>query len=129
MKYKDGSTPGMNQTLGLPFGEGMEKVAVCFDVDGTLIEDDDIHIATMSLLDMFLRQPFKNVDIIIWSGGGANYARTIFERFFPRQLDKVAGYYSKLQYKELQAKYDKIIAFDDIQDTRLGDVNLIVRNK
>lgn len=126
--YQGGSTPGMNQALGLPFGEGMEKVAVCFDVDGTLIDGDENHVVTMSLLDMFIRQRFKNVDIIVWSGGGADYARTIMQRWYPKQFEQVK-YYSKLQYKEVQARYHKIVAFDDIQDTRLGDVNLIVRNK
>lgn len=127
-EYKGGSTPGMNQALGLPYGERMEKVAMCFDVDGTLIVDDRIVFDTRTLLDWFVAQKWKNVDVIVWSGGGADYARSIIRTILPPIEDKVK-FYSKLQHKELRAKYDKIIAIDDIQDTQLGDINLIVRNK
>lgn len=116
---------GKNKELGLPFGEGMEKVAICFDVDGTLIDGDIKHHSTLALLGVLSMQKWKNLDIIIWSGGGADYARTMIER---------AGYsdfkfHSKLEHTELRKRYDKLIAIDDIQDTRLGDINLIVRNK
>jgi len=126
--YKGGSTPGMNQALGLPFGK-MEKTLVAFDVDGTLINGDFEKYGNMlQLLVSFLTQKWKNVDVIVWSGGGADYARTQLERtsdfFRGRQI-----WHSKLEYEQLRLKYAKIIAFDDIQDTALGDVNLIPRNK
>lgn len=121
---------GKNKELGLPFGEGMEKVAICFDVDGTLIDEDFHRIdETANILEMFLWQKWKNVDIIVWSGGGADYARTQAERILPPSLQHLVKYYSKLQYKELRTKYTKLVILDDIQDTRLGDANLIVRNK
>lgn len=118
-----------NAELGLPFGERMDKVLVAFDVDGTLIgEGDRIHANMLQLLVSFLAQKWKNVDVAVWSGGGADYARSMVERhgdfFRGRNI-----WYSKLEYKELRKRYDKIIAFDDIQDTRIGDINLIVRNK
>ena len=119
---------GINKDLGLPFGAGMEKVLVAFDVDGTLIGKGDIPLFTMNILEAFWVQKWKNVDVIVWSGGGADYARTMIER----HADWARGrncWYSKLQYEELRKKYHKVIAFDDIQDTRLGDINLIVRNK
>lgn len=119
---------GINKDLGLPFGEGMEKVLVAFDVDGTIIENDYTHAIMLNILHLFLQQKWKNVDVIVWSGGGADYARVQLER----RHDDFRGrniWYSKLQYQELRKKYDKVIAFDDVQDTRLGDVNLIVRNK
>jgi hypothetical protein len=81
---------------------------------------------TLSILQAIAFQKWKNVDIIVWSGGGADYARTILNRI---SMDLPVKFYSKLQHKEVRAKYDFIIAVDDIQDTRLGDVNLIVRNK
>lgn len=115
---------GKNEELGLPFGKGMEKTLLAFDVDGTLLGSDK----TLALLEAFLSQQWKNVDIGVWSGGGADYARTVMER----EADWLRGrniWHSKLEYKELRKRYAKIIAFDDIQDTRLGDVNLIVRNK
>ena len=117
-----------NEELGLPFGDGMERVLVAFDVDGTLINGEEVNISTVSLMDFFGKQKWKNVDVIVWSGGGADYARTMMNRITGPYAEFNVKYYSKFDYKELRKKYDKIIAFDDIQDTRLGDVNLIVRN-
>lgn len=122
---KANTTKGKNKELGLPYGEGMEKVAICFDVDGTLIDEDMQHHSTLALLRVLGLQNWKNLDVIVWSGGGKDYAQTIGTRL---ELDNVK-YYSKLEHQELRKKYAKLIAIDDIQDTRLGDVNLIVRNK
>lgn len=119
---------GINKDLGLPFGEGMEKVLIAFDVDGTLIDGDAKFSKMLVLLACFVNQPFKNVDIAVWSGGGANYAETMTKRFLP-EIPTSVKYYSKLEHEQLRQKYAKIVAFDDVQDTRLGDVNLIVRNK
>lgn len=120
-----------NKELGLPYSEnGMEKVLVAFDVDGTLIgEGDRVHANMLQILASFLMQKWKNVDVIVWSGGGADYARTMIERYGGDYFRGRNIWYSKLEYQKLRQKYDKIIAFDDIQDTRLGDANLIVRNK
>ncbi len=119
-----------NAELGLPHGDGMEKVLVVFDVDGTLISDPLPYTGTIILLTAFIAQKWKNVDVAVWSGGGADYAQTMARKLFPAaSIEKKVRYYSKLEYKELRKRYDKIISFDDIQDTRLGDVNLIVRNK
>jgi hypothetical protein len=118
------STTGKNKELGLPFDK-MKKVAICFDVDGTLIEDDKQHHSTIALLRVLVLQYWKNVDIYVWSGGGKQYAETIGNRL---ELSGVK-YISKLQHQELREKYHQIIAVDDIQDTALGDINLIVRNE
>ena len=123
---------GINKELGLPHGDGMERIAVCFDVDGTIVAEGDMPIAsTIVLLRMLLHQKWKNVDFIIWSGGGADYARTMTRRFvgYDQELMKPVKYYSKMDYEAIRAKYDKVVAIDDVQDTRLGDVNLIVRNE
>lgn len=114
-----------NKELGLPYGDGMEKVAICFDVDGTLIDEDTKHHTTLALLRVLCLQKWKNVYVIVWSGGGKQYAETIGNRL---ELEGVK-YHSKMEHEQLRQKYAKIIAIDDIQDTRLGDVNLIVRNK
>ena len=116
---------GINEELGLPFGDGMEKFIVAFDVDGTLI-GGGINEEHWDIVDMAKTfSTFKNVKVVVWSGGGKDYAATIGYRL---GLDNfVWKYMSKLQYKELSGH--KIIAIDDVQDTRLGDVNLIVRNK
>lgn len=121
---------GINKDLGLPFGEGMEKVAICFDVDGTLIDEDTvIHSSTLDVMQAFAFQKWKNVDVIVWSGGGADYARTQYRRITEGMDERYVQFHSKLEHTELRKKYGKIIAVDDVQDTRLGDVNLIVRNK
>jgi phosphoserine phosphatase len=124
MTQLDSKNTGKNKELGLPFG-GMEKVAICFDVDGTLIDGDKQHHVTLALLGVINMQKWKNVDVVIWSGGGADYARTMIERTGFTGFK----YHSKLEHQELRKKYAKIIAIDDIQDTAIGDINLIVRNK
>lgn len=116
----------------------MQKVIVAFDVDGTLIrnvtkerthgvvtnDDVPIHhqINTLQVLSTY-----KNIRIVVWSGGGKQYAEQWGRRL---GLDKyVWRYASKLEYNNLHAICDTLIAIDDIQDTELGDVNLIVREK
>ncbi len=120
----------------------MQKVIIAFDVDGTLIkrpeaapgqtfepgvvsqEDLPVHywITTLQVLSTC-----KNVRIVVWSGGGRNYAATWGNRL---GLDKyVWKYASKLEHDALKAQCEQLIAIDDIQATRLGDVNLIVKNK
>lgn len=116
---------GKNEELGLPFGDKMQKVAICFDVDGTLIDNEKEHHSTLALLRVFTLQKWKNLDVIVWSGGGKDYAETIGTRL---SLYSVK-YHSKLEHQELRRKYSKLIAIDDIQDTAIGDINLIVRNK
>lgn len=120
---------GVNKDLGLPYGDGMQRVAICFDVDGTLIdENENINESTLDLVIALYAQKWKNADIIIWSGGGSDYARTQFERIMKQALPNVK-FHSKLEYAEIKGRYSRILAIDDVQDTRLGDINLIVRNK
>jgi len=120
-----------NKELGLPYSEeGMQKVAICFDVDGTLIDEDTvIHSPTLDILRAFAFQNWKNVDVIVWSGGGADYARTQFNRITKDMDERHVKFHSKLEHKELRKRYAKLVAIDDIQDTLIGDVNMIVRNK
>jgi hypothetical protein len=116
----------------------MQRVIVAFDVDGTLIKNIDatrvpgipvngdvpiVHqINTLEVLSTY-----KNIRIVVWSGGGKQYA----ERWGNRLgLDKyVWRYASKLEHEQLKSQCDFLIAIDDIQATRLGDVNLIVKEK
>lgn len=116
----------------------MQKVIIAFDVDGTLIKNVDatrvpgvpvngdvpiVHwINTLQVLSTC-----KNIRIVVWSGGGKQYAETWGRRL---GLDKyVWRYASKLEHENFKAMCDTLIAIDDIQSTRLGDVNLIVREK
>lgn len=116
-----------NELLGLPHSDDgkMQKVVWAFDVDGTLIDTlgNEREQYTRLLIDMY--RAFKNTKIVIWSGGGKQYAETIGARL---GLDSfVWRYMSKLEFNELRDTGWTIVAFDDIQDTRLGDVNAIVR--
>lgn len=126
-----------NEKLGLP-RDKMKKVIVAFDVDGTLIRNETgdrqhgvpnnndvpiVHqINTLQVLSTY-----KNIRIVVWSGGGKQYAETWGHRL---GIDKyVWRYASKLEHQELKKLCNTLIAIDDIQDTSIGDINLIVREK
>lgn len=117
---------GANETLGLPFDK-MQKVAICFDVDGTLMtyEGKERERVTRLLLDM--HKLFKNSKLVIWSGGGNKYAQDQARRLGLEEY--VWKFMSKHQHTELHALGYKILAIDDIQDTAIGDLNLIVRQE
>lgn len=116
----------------------MSKVIFAFDVDGTLIQNGSpdrqhgtvnegdvpiVHqINTLQVLSTY-----KNIKIVVWSGGGKQYAEMWGKRLGLDQY--VWRYASKLEYREIRQLCDHLIAVDDIQATRLGDVNLIVREK
>lgn len=116
----------------------MQRIIVAFDVDGTLIRNEqgerahgmpnnnDIPIVhQINLLQVL--STYKNIRIVVWSGGGKQYAETWGKRL---GLDKYVWYYaSKLEHPTIKAQCDLLIAIDDIQATRLGDANLIVREK
>lgn len=116
----------------------MDKVIFAFDVDGTLIRNatherqpgvvgnDDVPIVHQ-INTLMVLSTYKNIRIVVWSGGGKQYAETWGNRL---GLDKyVWKYASKLEYDAIKMQCDTLIAVDDIQATRLGDVNLIVREK
>lgn len=116
----------------------MIKTILAFDVDGTLItnaDPDRIHgvpspeelpqVNIINMLMVFSR--FKNIKIVVWSGGGKAYAETWGRRL---GLDSyVWRYASKLERDDIAGRCDHLIAIDDIQDCSLGLVNLIVRNE
>lgn len=130
----------MVKPQALPRAENgkMAKVIVAFDVDGVLIKNAGVdrqhgipsvgdtpivhQINTLQVLSTY-----KNIKIVVWSGGGKQYAETWGRRLGLDQY--VWRYASKLEHPELKALCDTLIAIDDIQATRLGDVNLIVKEK
>lgn len=112
---------GKNEELGLPFGK-MRKIDIAFDVDGTLIDTEGfMNFGIVNLL--ILLRGMKNTRITVWSGGGADYARHHCERLGISKY--VHKYRSKMEHKD----WVPDIAFDDIQDTAIGMVNIIVREK
>lgn len=116
----------------------MQKVVFAFDIDGTLIrnegkdrqhgivENNDVPIVHQ-INTLMVLSTYKNIRIVVWSGGGKQYAETWGNRL---GLDKyVWRYASKLEHDEIRRHCDLLIAVDDIQATALGDVNLIVKEK
>ena len=108
----------------------MKSVTIAFDVDGTLRNNRKAYERG----NPFGAQPnerirsllialasFKNVKIVVWSGGGKEYAEDIVSSF------KLKPYVDACYGKEDGFVPD--IAIDDIQACELGGVNLIVREK
>lgn len=116
----------------------MQKVIFAFDVDGTLVRNNDEQREHGVVSDndlpiyhqintLHVLSTYKNIRIVVWSGGGKQYAEMWGNRL---GLDKyVWKYASKLEHDAIKAQCDVLIAVDDIQATALGDVNLIVREK
>lgn len=115
-----------NEELGLPFGK-MRTITVAFDVDGTLRNNSETTGTPLANEDIrtLLRilKKFKNTKIIVWSGSGELYARQVaHELHIAQWVDKYA---SKSDHGNIKPD----IAIDDIQDTAIGGINLIVREK
>lgn len=112
-----------NKELGLPFGK-MQTIKIAFDVDGTLRCNctdtcQDINQRIVDLLHIL--KSFKNTQIFVWSGGGADYA---YKFALKHELPvKDFRCISKIGAPQMD------IAIDDIQDTAIGKINLIVREK
>ncbi len=116
----------------------MKKVVIAFDCDGTLIRDgamDDHEIVAneriRSMLVSLAR--FKNVKIVVWSGGGELWARQVgaalgIDKYVWKYMTK--NHLGKKDGKHVfQPDIVPDIAIDDIQDCELGNINLIVREK
>lgn len=113
-----------NKELGLPV-DRMKRVVIAFDVDGTLRDNTKEGVIANEDIRTLLRilSKFKNTKIIVWSGSGELYARQCGREM---HLDHwVDSYASKTEWQELQVD----IAIDDIQDTSIGLINLIVKEK
>ena len=119
---------GANERLGLPVGK-MRWIVIAFDVDGTLIKNgdypddgkDEPYSDIVTVLKIVSK--WKNVKIVVWSGGGGDYAQMWGGRLGID--DYVWKYASKTEHEQIKPD----IAIDDIQDTAIGAINLIVRNK
>lgn len=113
----------MNKKLGLPFGK-MKTIRIAVDVDGTLRCNctDTCEDPNMKIVRLFnILASFKNTEMYVWSGGGAEYARRFADKF---EL--------KVAHKRCISKFGAPkmdIAIDDIQDTAIGGINLIVKEK
>jgi phosphoserine phosphatase len=117
----------------------MKEIIIAFDVDGTILNNEGIPPGTppyarpktsvnleIVLLIQILSKKMKNTKIIVWSGGGKEYAESIVRQY---GLDKyVHSCHSKSDYDEsVDGKVD--ICFDDIHDCILAEKNIIVKMK
>jgi hypothetical protein len=117
---------GKNKELGLPTDK-MKKVVICIDVDGTLLDktkDVEPPVPNERIRELLVTlSSFKNVKIIVWSGSGELWARQASSLMGIGSY--VDGYADKANWKTIKPD----IAIDDIQDTAIGKINLIVREK
>ena len=108
----------------------MKQITIAFDIDGTIlnnegaVRDGGVNLPIINLMQI-LSQCMKNTRIIVWSGGGKDYAEQIVRKYgLEKYVDRV---YDKHKFDESDGHVD--IAFDDIHEFALGDKNLIVRMK
>lgn len=115
---------GANEDLGLA-RDKMRKIRIAFDVDGTLRCNctDTCEDPNKRIVDLFMiLHSFKNTDLYVWSGGGADYAnRFAFKFGLPVKASRCIG--------KIGNTIPIDIAIDDIQDTAIGTLNLIVNEK
>lgn len=115
----------INRKLGLP-SKRMRRIVIAFDVDGTLITNTGAtpDIANERIVELLKTlASFKNVLIVVWSGGGKRNAMRWVSLLGLK--DYVWKIDSKLNHEAIRPD----IAIDDIQDTALGTLNLIVKEK
>ncbi len=108
----------------------MKEIIISFDIDGTLISNtnglgqEQLNIPIFQLITLL--SSMKNTKIIVWSGGGQDYAEQIVKKYGVSQY--IERCFDKSSYDE--ALYGKVdIAFDDIHEFSLADKNIIVRMK
>ena len=102
----------------------MKTVRIAFDVDGTLRcnHTETCQDPNEDIIELFrILDKFKNTELYVWSGGGAEYARQFARKFKLKVGDRRC--ISKIGAPQMD------IAIDDIQDTAIGIINLIVREK
>lgn len=117
----------------------MDEIVIAFDVDGTLLNNEGIppetpvHVRPQTTVNLeivmllqILSKKMKNTKIIVWSGGGKEYAESIVRRY---GLEKyVHRVYGKADYDEsIDGKV--AICFDDVHACKLAEHNLIVKMK
>jgi len=115
-----------NEKLGLS-GTKMRTITIAVDIDGTLrcncsetcrdTNDDVVELCR-------LLKKMKNTKLVAWSGGGSSYAQS-----FVDSDERLQAIFGRKCYGKIGAAFKPDIAIDDVQDTALGVINLIVREK
>lgn len=122
----------------------MKKVLIAFDIDGTLRNNAEaVHpLANEEIRTLLiLLSKFKNVKIMVWSGGGELYARQMASAF---ALQKYVDCYGDKKvigcaaancpnpdesHWHFGTELRPDICIDDIQSFGLGLINLICKQK
>lgn len=102
----------------------MKTIRIAVDVDGTLRCNctETCRDPNMKIVRLFnMLADFKNTEMYVWSGGGAAYALEFATLFGLRVA------HSRCISKFGAPQMD--LCIDDIQDTALATINLIVREK
>lgn len=115
----------------------MKQVFIAFDIDGTLRDNtvEDRLVANERIRTLLIAlASMRNTTIMVWSGGGAGYAREVaaamaIEQYVDVFEDKGYGGYDKQGRPIFHTNLKPDIAFDDIHECDLGVVNLIVDEK
>ena len=117
----------------------MKTITIAFDCDGTLVTTDSAEtkkiVANERIRTLLVSlASFKNVKVVVWSGGGELWARQVgaalgLDKYVWRYMDKI--YLGRGDDGQIKFGTDFVpdIAVDDIQACELGILNLIVREK
>lgn len=113
----------------------MKEITIAFDIDGTILNNEGIPPETpihlrpqcgvnleVIMLIQILSKKMKNTRVIVWSGGGKEYAGNIVRRY---GLEK----YVSAVYDKTACEEEVDICFDDVHACELAEKNLIVKMK
>ncbi len=118
----------------------MRTVTIAFDCDGTLLNNTEQNMVANERIRTLLiaLSSFKNVKIVVWSGGGELYARQVasalgitsyVDTYAGKNPQRTVGVTETATRHVFKPDIEPDIAIDDIQDCDLGKINLIVREK
>ena len=112
----------------------MKEITIAFDIDGTILNNEGIlpetpvHLRPKTPVNleivmlMQIMAKMKNTRILVWSGGGKEYAESIVRQYgLERLVDKCYG-------KET-CEENVDICFDDVHSCTLATFNIIVKQK
>lgn len=109
----------------------MKEIIIAFDIDGTIYGsplanriEPSLNVEIYQMLVILSKM--KNTKIIVWSGGGKDYAETIGNKF---GLNKFVDVYEGKQTYDDTIHGHVDLCFDDQHDVTLADKNIIVRIK
>lgn len=128
----------------------MKNVLIAFDIDGTLRNNatnpygtSDTIVANERIRTLLIiLASFKNVKIMVWSGGGELYARQCaaamgINKYVDKYADKMVTSCAAVDCPNPDMQHwhfayggpQPDIAIDDIHSFSLGEINLIVNEK